>query len=124
MPPSSISLLKRPPAQPKKMLPSTLKPPITPNACALSIGSMPHTSRYDGRCVVRNTSCMPQTKYASAITTNGACRSAVPSASRALSWPRPAGDTSGSRSTRPANHAAGSITSASSTNAASPARQP
>ncbi len=27
-----------------------------------SIGSMPQIARYDGRCVVRNTSCMPQTK--------------------------------------------------------------
>ncbi|MCY1348344.1 hypothetical protein D9M69_344910 [compost metagenome] len=67
---------------------------------------------------------MPQTKYASAITTNGACRSAVPSACRALRWSAPTNAGNGSLSTRPAIHAAGSITSASSTNAASPARQP
>ena len=62
--PSSMGLLQRPPAQPKKRLPSTLNAPIVASAFADSIGSMPQYARYDGRCVVRNTSCYPQTKYA------------------------------------------------------------
>src|SRR5947199_7197798 len=62
MPPSDASLFQRPPAQPKNRLPSTLKPPITPSASADSIGSMPQIARYDGRCVLRKMSCMPQTK--------------------------------------------------------------
>ncbi len=67
---------------------------------------------------------MPQTKYAIAITRKGAWRSAVPSAWRAF-CSMPLGDTgAGSRSTRPANHAAGSIASASTTKATMPTRQP
>src|SRR6185436_19524078 len=83
MPPSSASLFQRWPAQPKKILPSTLKPPIMPSVCALSIGSMPQIARYDGRCVVRKTSCMPQTKYAPVITTKEALENAILDATQA-----------------------------------------
>ena len=69
--PSSPVFDQRSPAQPKKRLPRMLKPPIMPSAFALSIGSMPHSSRYDGRCVVRNTNCIPHTKNATVITMNG-----------------------------------------------------
>ena len=43
--PSSASLFQRWPAQPKNRLPITLKPPIMPSVCALSIGSRPQIRR-------------------------------------------------------------------------------
>src|SRR6266567_1262293 len=126
MPPSSASLFQRWPAQPKNRLPSTLNPPITPSVCALSIGSMPQIARYDGRCVVMKTSCIPQTKYAQVITTNDALPNAIlaatPAEVSAISSGSRGG--SGTLSTLPANQAAGSMASDSTTKPTSPVLQP
>src|SRR5712675_2230943 len=126
MPPSNASLFQRWPAQPKNRLPSTLNPPITPSVCALSIGSMPQIAKYDGRCVVMKTSCIPQTKYAQVITTNDALPNAIFAATPAevsAIWSDARGG-SGTLSTLPANQAAGSSASDKTTKPARPVRQP